>query len=200
MHNVLLVYKQLSLQFDKKGQLLPFCEDDQVVHVLSYDEKPGIQAIATTSEDIQPDNNHKTISRDYEYRRLGTISLLAGIDLQTGEAIPLVKESHNSKDYIEFLKKLDNKYPKSDKIRLVLDNLKVHGSWLNLVEGFFSKLTRQMLKGIRVKTKDELVQRIYKYFDEVNEEPVIYHWKYKLEEIDPNEEVVVDTLPVKKSS
>jgi len=57
-----------------------------------------------------------------------------------------------------------------------------------------------MLKGIRVKTKDELVQRIYKYFDEVNEEPVIYHWKYKLEEIDPNEEVVVDTLPVKKSS
>lgn len=71
---------------------------------------------------------------------------------------------------------------------------------MNLVEGFFSKLTRQMLKGIRVKTKDELVQRIYKYFDEVNEEPVIYHWKYKLEEIDPNEEVVVDTLPVKKSS
>ena len=49
-----------------------------------------------------------------------------------------------------------------------------HGSWLNLVEGFFSKLTRQMLKGIRVKTKDKLVQRIYKYFDEVNEEPVIY--------------------------
>lgn len=41
------------------------------------------------------------------------------------------------------------------------------------------------------------MQRIYKYFDEVNEEPVIYHWKYKLEEIDPNEEVVVDTLPVK---
>lgn len=71
---------------------------------------------------------------------------------------------------------------------------------MNLVEGFFSKLTRQMLKGIRVKTKDELVQRIYKYFDEVNEEPVIYHWKYKLEEIDPNEEVVVDTLSVKKSS
>ena len=71
---------------------------------------------------------------------------------------------------------------------------------MNLVEGFFSKLTRQMLKGIRVKTKDELVQRIYKYFDEVNEEPVIYHWKYKLEEIDPNEEVVVDTLPVKMSS
>lgn len=224
MHNVLLVYKQLSLQFDENGELLPFGDDDQIIHVLSYDEKPGIQAIATTSNDLLPDDNHSTISRDYEYKRLGTISLLTGIDLQTGEAIPLVKESHNSNDYVEFLKLLDNKYPKEEKIRLVLDNLKVHssvetrkylatvpgrfefvftpkqGSWLNLVEGFFSKMTRQMLKGIRVKTKDELVERIYKYFEEANEEPVVYHWKYKLDEIDPNEEVQVETLPLEKSS
>ena len=224
MHNVLLVYKQLSLQFDENGELLPFGDDDQIIHVLSYDEKPGIQAIATTSDDLLPDDNHSTISRDYEYKRLGTISLLTGIDLQTGEAIPLVKESHNSNDYVEFLKLLDNKYPKEEKIRLVLDNLKVHssvetrkylatvpgrfefvftpkqGSWLNLVEGFFSKMTRQMLKGIRVKTKDELVERIYKYFEEANEEPVVYHWKYKLDEIDPNEEVQVETLPLEKSS
>ena len=224
MHNVLLVYKQLSLQFDENGELLPFGDDDQIIHVLSYDEKPGIQAIATTSDDLLPDDNHSTISRDYEYKRLGTISLLTGIDLQTGEAIPLVKESHNSNDYVEFLKLLDNKYPKEEKIRLVLDNLKVHssvetrkylatvpgrfefvftpkqGSWLNLVEGFFSKMTRQMLKGIRVKTKDELVERIYKNFEEANEEPVVYHWKYKLDEIDPNEEVQVETLPLEKSS
>lgn len=224
MHNVLLVYKQLSLQFDENGELLPFGDDDQIIHVLSYDEKPGIQAIATTSDDLLPDDNHSTISRDYEYKRLGTISLLTGIDLQTGEAIPLVKESHNSNDYVEFLKLLDNKYPKEEKIRLVLDNLKVHssvetrkylatvpgrfefvftpkqGSWLNLVEGFFSKMTRQMLKGIRVKTKDELVERIYKYFEEANEEPVVYHWKYKLDEIDPNEEVQFETLPLEKSS
>ena len=71
---------------------------------------------------------------------------------------------------------------------------------MNLVEGFFSKLTRQLLKGIRVKTKDELVQRIYKYFDEVNEDPVVYHWKYRREEIDPSEEVAVDTLQIQKSS
>jgi transposase len=212
------------MQFDENGQLMPFDEDEQVVHVLSYDEKPGIQAIATTSEDLPPDENHKTFSRDYEYKRLGTISLLAGIDLQTGEAISLIRETHNSKDYIDFLKILDEKYPKQDKIRLVLDNLKVHtseetkkylatvpgrfefvftpkhGSWLNLVEGFFSKLTRQSLKGIRVKTKDELIQRIYKYFDEVNAEPVVYHWKYKLDEIDPDESVQVETLPLKQSS
>lgn len=224
MHNVLLVYKQLSMQFDEHGQLLPFDIDEPVVHVLSYDEKPGIQAIASTSDDLMPDEKHPTINRDYEYKRLGTVSLLAGIDLQTGEAIPLVREKHSSKEYIEFLKLLDSKYPEGDKIRLVLDNLKVHtsdetrkylatipgrfefvftpkhGSWLNLVEGFFSKMTRQMLKGIRVKTKEELIQRIYKYFAEVNAEPVVYHWKYKLEEIDPKEKVQVETLPVKKSS
>ena len=224
MHNVLLVYKQLSMQFDEDGNLLPYFDDGQKVHVLSYDEKPGIQAIANTTEDLPPDTKHKTISRDYEYKQLGTVSLLAGIDLQTGKAFPLVREKHSSKEYVEFLQLLNSKYPKKDKIRLVLDNLKVHssketrdylatvpgrfefvftpkhGSWLNLVEGFFSKLTRQSLKGIRVKSVEELTQRIYKYFDEVNADPVVYHWKYKLDEIDPKEKVIVDTLPQLQSS
>ena len=224
MHNVLLVYKQLSFQFDEDGHFIPWEDDEEVVHVLSYDEKPGIQAIATTAEDLLPDDSHSTISRDYEYKRLGTLSLLAGIDLQTGEAIPLVRETHTSKDYIDFLKILDAKYPVGDKIRLVLDNLTVHtseetrkylatvpgrfefvftpkhGSWLNMVEGFFSKMTKQMLRGIRVKSKQELTDRIYRYFEEVNAEPVIFHWKYKLDDIDISEEPSVETLPLKKSS
>ena len=222
MHNVLLVYKQLEMQFDESGKLI--ISDDAPVHVLSYDEKPGIQAIATTSEDLMPDEKHPTINRDYEYKRLGTLSLLAAIDLQTGEAIPLVRDKHSSTEYIEFLKLLDDKYPKGDKIRIVLDNLKVHtseatrkylatvpgrfefvftpkhGSWLNMVEGFFSKMTRQMLRGIRVKSKEELTNRIYRYFAEINEEPIVFHWKYNLDDIDVPEEIIVDTLPVKKSS
>ncbi len=221
MHNVLLVYKQLEMQFNESGELT--VSDDSPVHVLSYDEKPGIQAIATTSDDLMPDERHPTISRDYEYKRLGTLSLLAAIDLQTGEAIPLVRDKHSSREYIEFLKLLDDKYQKGDKIRIVLDNLKVHtseatrkylatvpgrfefvfspkhGSWLNMVEGFFSKMTRQMLKGIRVKSKEELTNRIYNYFAEINEEPIVFHWKYNLDDIDVSEEIIVDTLPVKKS-
>ena len=216
MHNVLLVYKQVSLQFDEEGNLLPF--EGQVTHVLSYDEKPGIQAVATTGEDLLPDRDHGTIKRDYEYKRLGTVSLLAGIDLQTGEAIPLVSNTHNSRDYIAFLEKLNAKYPQGDKIRLVLDNLKVHSSaevqkyistvpdrfefvftpkhasWLNLVEGFFSKMTKQMLKNIRVKSKEELVTRIYKYFDEINATPVVYHWTWKLDDIDASETVATETF------
>ena len=222
MHNVLLVYKQLEMQFDESGKLI--ISEDTPIHVLSYDEKPGIQAIATTSDDLMPDEKHSTINRDYEYKRLGTLSLLAAIDLQTGEAIPLVRDKHSSMKYIEFLKLLDDKYPKGDKLRIALDNLKVHtseatrkylatvpgrfefvftpkhGSWLNMVEGFFSKMTRQMLRGIRVKSKEELTNRIYGYFAEINEEPIVFHWKYNLDDIDVSEEIIVDTLPVKKSS
>ena len=62
-----------------------------------------------------------------------------------------------------------------------------HGSWLNLIESFFSKMTKQMLRGIRVDSKQELIDRIYQYFDEVNKEPVIYHWKYKMDEISEEE-------------
>lgn len=222
MHNVLLVYKQLEMQFDESGKLI--ISEDTPIHVLSYDEKPGIQAIATTSDDLMPNEKHPTINRDYEYKRLGTLSLLAAIDLQTGEAIPLVRDKHSSTEYIEFLKLLDDKYPKGDKIRIVLDNLKVHtseatrkylatvpgrfefvftpkhGSWLNMVESFFSKMTRQMLRGIRVKSKEELTNRIYRYFVEINEEPIVFHWKHNLDDIDVSEEIIVDTLSVKKSS
>ena len=168
MHEVLLVYKQIEMQFDENG--------------------------------------------DAEYKRLGTLSLLAGIDLLTGEAIPLVSETHKSSDFIEFLKILDRKYPSQDTIRIILDNHSAHtsketrrfldtmpkgrfkfvftpkhGSWLNMIESFFSKMTRQMLRGIRVNTKQELEERIYKYFDEANREPVVYHWKYKMNEISEDE-------------
>jgi transposase len=206
-HQVLLVYKQIEMLFDENGELyIPAGE--QNVHTVSYDEKPGIQAIATTAPDLPPTKENGTIKRDYEYKRLGTVSLLAAIDLLTGEAIPLVRDTHKGEDFIDFLKILNEKYPEGDTIQVILDNHSVHtskkvnqylktvpgrfkfiftpkhGSWLNMIEGFFGKMTKQMLRGIRVATKQELIDRIYKYFDEVNEIPVVYHWKYKMEDFD----------------
>lgn len=110
MHNVLLVYKRLEMQFNESGELI--VSDDSPVHVLSYDEKPGIQAVATTSDDLMPDERHQAISRDYEYKRLGTLSLLGAIDLQTGEAIPLVRDRHSKEGIHRIFKAVRRQVPK----------------------------------------------------------------------------------------
>ncbi len=213
MHDVLLVYKQVSMQSDENGNII-IPEEEPMVHTVSCDEKPGIQAVATTGEDLRPTAETGCIYRDAEYKRLGTLSLLAGIDLLTGIAIPVVSETHKSSDFIKLLKKLDAMYPEGDIIRIICDNHSAHksketrsylascpqgrfifvftpkhGSWLNLVESFFSKMTKQMLRGIRVKSKQELEDWIYLYFKEVNQEPVVYHWTYKLEEISSEEAI-----------
>ena len=149
------------------------------------------------------------MSRDYEYRRDGTISVLAGIDLLSGEVIGLVRDRHTSSDFIEFLKEVVQRYPQDLKINLILDNHTVHkstetmlylatlrenrfnfiwtpkhGSWLNLVESFFSKMARQALRNLRVKSKADLVKRIEDWFDEVNSEPVVFRWSWNLEDIE----------------
>lgn len=208
MHDVLFVYKQIEMFFDENGELyIPAGEQD--IHTISYDEKPGIQAISVTSPDLRPTGKIGYVKRDYEYKRLSTVSLFAGIDLLTGEAITLVRDSHTSTDFIDFLKILDDKYPQGNIIRIVLDNHTVHtckkvkdflstmpgrfifvftpkhGFWLNMIEGFFGKMTRQMLRGIRVGSRQELVERIYCYFEEVNETPVVFHWTYKMDEFEP---------------
>jgi len=206
MNDILIVYKEIQLQLDNNGNILG--ADENTTTTLSYDEKPGIQASANTSEDLHPLPTGGCVMRDYEYKRLGTVSLLAAIDLLSGKAIPLVRDTHKSADFVDFLKKLNAAYPPEMTLRLILDNHSIHtsketrryldsmpegrfmfvftpkhGSWLNLIESFFSKMTRQMLRGIRVSSKDELVERIYRYFDEINMSPVIFRWKYKLDEV-----------------
>lgn len=211
MHEVLIVYKQVGMQFDENGNII-IPKDVHTTHTVSYDEKPSIQAVVNKYPDHNPTEENGFLRRDYEYVRKGTLSLLAGIDLLTGEAIPLVSASHKSSDFINFLRILDEKYPEGDTIRLILDNhsahtsketkrylatlpegrfvfvfTPTHASWLNMIESFFSKMTKQMLRGIRVASKEELPKRIYQYFDEINAEPVVYHWTYKMDEIDSDE-------------
>src|SRR5215469_582315 len=174
---------------------------------ISYDEKPGIQALATTTADRPPVvGTHPSHLRDYEYVRLGTVSLLAGLDLHSGRVIETVSDTHNSRDFIAFLEKLDHAYPEHHPIRLVLDNHSAHiskqtrgylqtvpprfifvltpshGSWLNLIENQFRKMTRTLLRGIRVASKQELIERIPQYFEEINASPVVFRWKYKMDE------------------
>jgi len=175
---------------------------------VSYDEKPGIQAIMNIAAQLLPiPGQHQAIGRDYEYKRLGTVTLMAAIDLHTGIIIPLVKDRHRSAEFIEFLKQLDIKYQKDWIIRIILDNhsahksketmkyllttpgrfemvfTPTHGSWLNMIEMFFSKIARGFLRDIRVKSKKELVERIYLGIEDINKEPVVFRWKYKMEDL-----------------
>jgi len=200
---ILHTYKKVELlkKFKSEG-------GDVDMVIVSYDEKPGIQAIGNKYPDLMPvEGKHPTVSRDYEYIRYGTLSLLAGIDLFTGVIHYKVRDQHRSTEFIEFLKGLESYYPKEIKIVVILDNLKMHtsketqkyletvphrfqfvftpkhASWLNIIESFFSKMTRSMLRGIRVSGKDELIERICKYLDEINEMPVIFKWKYRMDEM-----------------
>jgi len=203
MANVLCVYKDVEI-------LNANTTETRTSVTISYDEKPGIQAIKNIAAELMPvPNRFSTKSRDYEYKRLGTVSLLAGIDLHTGKVIPLVKDRHRSREFTEFLGKVDDSYPKEWKIRIILDNHSAHisketqayllkkpgrfefiftpkhGSWLNLIEVFFSKITRSFLRYIRVQSKAELVERIYQGIEEINQEPVVFRWQYKMDEVAP---------------
>jgi transposase len=206
MAEVLCVYREVKLI--KETAAAAKQKPSDAVAIVSYDEKPGIQAIATTAPDLPPvPGRAATFARDHEYKRQGTVSLLAGIDLLTGQVHALVRDRHRSREFIEFLKLLDAAYPAHTAIKLILDNHSAHisketrtwlaeqpagrfeftftpkhGSWLNLVEGFFSKLARSVLRHIRVASKQELKDRIMAAMDEFNRYPVVHTWSYKLDQ------------------
>src|ERR1700693_1118089 len=125
MAEVLCVYREVKLIKEKAAAAKQ--QPSDAVAIVSYDEKPGIQAIATTAPDLPPEPGvNATFARDHEYKRNGTVSLLAGIDLLTGQVHALVKDRHRSREFIEFLKLLDAAYPVHTAIKLIVDNHSAH--------------------------------------------------------------------------
>jgi transposase len=154
------------------------------VITVSVDEKPGVQAISNTAPDLPPvPGKHPTVAHDHEYKRLGTCSILAALDLHTGHVAGRVERRHRSREFIALLRDLDDYYPKDCTLRLVLDNHSAHlsqetqaylatrpnrfkyvlppthGSWLNLAETLFGKMARTFLRHIRVHSWEELRER-----------------------------------------
>jgi transposase len=183
---------------------------DRPVAVLSYDEKPGIQAIATTAPDLPPTpGKHATVQRDHEYKRLGTVTLSAAIDLVSGAVHHAVTQRHRSCEFVDFLEQLDARYPMGSLICILLDNhsahrsretqrfldskpgrfelvfTPTHASWLNHVETFFSKMARSVLRGIRVATKAELGERLGRYVEACNASPVVPKWRHGIRREQP---------------
>jgi transposase len=125
MAEVLCIYREVKII--KETAAAAKQKPSDAVAIVSYDEKPGIQAIATTAPDLSPEPGlHATFARDHEYKRNGTVSLLAGIDLLTGKVHALVRDRHRSREFIEFLKLLDAAYPTHTAIKLILDNHSAH--------------------------------------------------------------------------
>lgn len=207
MAEVLCVYQEVAvLRASEAAE--EASASDRAVAIISYDEKPGIQAIATTAPDLPPvPGKQRCFARDHEYERLGTLSLLAGIDLLSGKVYATVEDRHRSREFVAFLEKLDAAYPASTAIKIILDNhsahisketrtwlatqrdgrftfvfTPTHGSWLNLIEGFFSKMARSVLRHIRVASKAELKERIMAHIDDLNRQPVVHTWSYKIKQ------------------
>ena len=220
MAQILMVYREVQI-LQEKLQNGDKAEtgDGQLMAVLSLDEKPGIQAIGKVAPDLPPvPGKHPANGRDYEYKRHGTLSLLAGLDLLTGKVLPCsqaskgvyghacIEERHRSLEFTKLLEKIHQAYSPETRILIVLDNHSAHisketqaylqtrpnrfefvftpkyGSWLNLVEVFFAKRTKSVLREIRVASKDELRDRIIRYLQDLNSDPVVFRWHYKFEE------------------
>ena len=119
MREVLLVYQEVALQNEKGGAIS--------LVTVSVDEKPGLQAIANTAPDLPPvAGRHSGIGRDHEYKRLGTCSILAALDLHNGHVTARVERRHRSREFICLLKDLDAHYPADAVIRLIMDNHSAH--------------------------------------------------------------------------
>jgi transposase len=207
MAEILCVYRHMAM-LREHGAKDQDSDAGGSLAIVSYDEKPGIQAIGTTAPDRPPlPGTSPTVMRDHEYKRHGTLTLIAGIDLLTGHVHALVRERHRSREFIEFLKLLNAAYPADTAIELTLDNhsahvsrettnwlaaqpigrfiftfTPIHRSWLNLIEGFFSKLARSVLRHIRVRSKHELKERLTAFLADINSEPVVHTWRNKIDD------------------
>ena len=198
MAEILCVYRQVAVLREQRQSAASAGEGiDGSQAIVSYDEKPGIQTIGTTAPDLPPlPGRSPTVMRDHEYKRDGIVTLMAGIDLRSGHVHALIKDRHRSREFIEFLKLVDAAYPVDTAIEIILDNhsahvsrettawlatqppgrftftfTPTHGSWLNLIEGFFSKLARSVLRQIRVASKQELRERLMAFIEDLNREP-----------------------------
>lgn len=198
MKEVLLVYQAVALQ----NEVQRAGGEASNIITVSVDEKPGLQAIANTAPDLPPvAGKHPSVGRDHEYKRLGTCSILAALDLHDGHVTGRVERRHRSREFIALLQDLDNYYPTDCTIRLILDNHSAHisketrdflarcpnrfqyvltpkhGSWLNIVETLFGKMARTFLRHIRVQSWEELRERILKGIAEINAAPVVHRWR-----------------------
>lgn len=165
--------------------------------VLCIDEKTGIQALDRT-QPLLPLKANKPRAWTNEYVRHGTRTLLAALNIQTGTVTAWVNKTRKTTDFIHFLNKVVKEYP-NKRLYIVLDNLNIHknkevdkwteahplvsfhytpthASWVNLIECFFSILTRQGLQQSVFKSVKELEKFLGEFIEEYNKTSGPFIW------------------------
>ena len=166
--------------------------------VLCVDEKSQIQALDRTQPGL-PLTFGKPTTRTHDYKRHGTTSLFAALDVATGKVIGQLKRRHRSVEFLQFLKVINAAVPGEQDIHLIMDNYGTHktqavrawlaahpryyvhftptsASWLNLVERFFSQISERWIKRSAHTSIGELEQAIRQYIDRHNQDPKPFVW------------------------
>lgn len=173
--------------------------------VLCVDEKSQIQALDRTQPSL-PMNYGMPETHTHDYRRHGTTTLFAALDVATGEVIGKLKRRHRSTEYLSFLRHIDQTVPDDLDIHLIVDNYGTHkspkvkqwllrhprfhchftptySSWLNLVERFFATLTEQQLRRGTHRSVPALEKAIRDYLEIYNQNPKPFRWSKSADEI-----------------
>ena len=173
--------------------------------VLCVDEKSQIQALERTQRSL-PLNWGTPETRTHDYRRYGTTTLFAALDVATGKVIGQLKRRHRSIDFISFLRHIDRVVPADLAVHLILDNYGAHktakvkqwllrhprfhchftptySSWINLVERFFASLTEHQLRRGSHRSVVALERAIRGYLETHNEQPTPFRWTKSADEI-----------------
>jgi len=173
--------------------------------VLCVDEKSQIQALERT-QPLLPLTFGVPERRSHDYRRHGTTTLFAALNVASGQVIGQLRRRHRGEDFLAFLRKIDAAVPNDLDLHLIVDNYGTHktervrhwllrhprfhlhftptySSWLNLVERFFAALTERRLRRGSFRSTVELEQAIGRYLDQHNEKPKPIRWTKSADEI-----------------
>lgn len=166
--------------------------------VLSVDEKSQIQALDRTQPGL-PMKPGRCGTMTHDYKRHGTTTLFAALNLLDGKVIGQCMPKHRQQEFLKFLKKIDKETPKDLTLHLIMDNYQTHktanvkkwlakhprfhlhfiptsSSWLNLVERFFSELTSKAIRRGVFTSIQSLEAAIMNFLDKHNENPKVYKW------------------------
>jgi transposase len=173
--------------------------------VLSVDEKSQIQALDRTQPGL-PMKKGRGATMTHDYKRNGTTTLFAALNVANGEVFGLCQQKHRHQEWLRFLRMIDQTVPAGKEIYLICDNYSTHkhervqrwlekhkrfhvrftptsASWLNMVERFFRDITQNRIRRGVFQDLEQLIMAIGEYIDGHNQNPKPFIWTAKATDI-----------------